>query len=54
MAQANSQQLGITLDVKLTFKEHLSNVNKVNKTIGLLRKLHLLYETHLDAVRRLI
>ena len=38
--QASSQKhLGVTLDVKLTFDEHLNNVlNKVNKTIGLLRK----------------
>ena len=33
------KHLGVTLDVKLTFDEHLNNVlNKVNKTIGLLRK----------------
>ena len=32
--------LGVILDVKLTFEEHLKNVfNKTNKTIGLLRKL---------------
>ena len=32
--------LGVILDVKLTFEEHLENVfNKTNKTIGLLRKL---------------
>ena len=39
--QTSSQKhLGVTLDVKLTFDEHLNNVlNKVNKTIGLLRKL---------------
>ena len=37
--QASSQKhLDVTLDVKLTFDEHLNNVlNKVNKTIGLLR-----------------
>ena len=35
-----SKQANVTLDVKLTFDEHLSNVlNKDNKTIGLLRKL---------------
>ena len=29
------------LDVKLDFQEHLKNIySKVNKTIGLLRKLH--------------
>ena len=41
VSQANSQKhLGITLDFKLTFEEHLLNVfRKVNKTIGLLRKL---------------
>ena len=39
--QAYSQKhLGVILDVKLTFDEHLNNVlNKVNKTIGLFRKL---------------
>ena len=39
--QTSSQKhLRVTLDVKLTFDEHLNNVlNKVNKTIGLLRKL---------------
>ena len=38
--QASSQKhLGVTLDVKLTFDKHLNNLNKVNKTIGLLRKL---------------
>ena len=41
VSQVNSQKhLGIILDVKLTFEEHLKNVfNKTNKTIGLLRKL---------------
>ena len=41
VSQVNSQKhLGVILDVKLTFKEHLKNVfNKTNKTIGLLRKL---------------
>ena len=35
-----SKQASVTLDVKLTFDEHFSNVlNKDNKTIGLLRKL---------------
>ena len=29
----------VILDVKLTFEKHLENVNKTNKTIGLLRKL---------------
>ena len=39
--QVNFQtHLGVILDVKLTFEEHLKNVfNKANKTIGLLRKL---------------
>ena len=38
---ASSQKhLGVTLDVKLTFCEHLNNIiNKVSKAIGLLRKL---------------
>ena len=32
--------LGVILDVKLTFEEHLKIIfNKINKTIGLLRKL---------------
>ena len=33
------KHLGVTLDVKLTFKEHLNNSPKINKTVGLLRKL---------------
>ena len=34
------KHLGVILDVKLTFGEHLKNVfNKTNKTIGLLRRL---------------
>ena len=39
--QTSSQKvLGVTLDVKLIFDKHLNNVlNKVDKTIGLLRKL---------------
>ena len=41
VSQVNSQKhLGVILDAKLTFEEHLKNVfNKTNKTIGLLRKL---------------
>ena len=41
VSQINSQQhLGVILDVKLTFEQHLKNVfNKTNKKIGLLRKL---------------
>ena len=41
VCQVNSQKhLGVILDVKLTFEEHLKNVfNKTNKTIGLLWKL---------------
>ena len=41
ISQVNSQKhLGVILDVKLTFEEHLKNVfNKTSKTIGLLRKL---------------
>ena len=40
VSQVNSQtHIGVILDVKLTFEEHLKNViNKTNKTIGLLRK----------------
>ena len=35
------KHLGMLLDTKLDFQEHLKSVlNKVNKTIGLLRKLH--------------
>ena len=39
--QVNSQKhLGVILDLRLTFEEHLKNVfNKTNKTIRLLRKL---------------
>ena len=41
VSQVNFQiHLGVILDVKLTFEEHLKNVfNKANKTIGVLRKL---------------
>ena len=41
VSQAFSQKhLGVILDFKLTFEEHLNNVlAKVNKTVGLLRKL---------------
>ena len=41
VSQVNFQtHLGVILDIKLTFEEHLKNVfNKANKTIGLLRKL---------------
>ena len=41
VSQASSQKhLGLTMDNRLTFVEHLTNVsNKISKTIGLLRKL---------------
>ena len=41
MSQTNSQKhLGVTLNFKLSFEEHLVNVFKtVNRTIGLIRKL---------------
>ena len=41
VSQASSQKhLGLMLDDRLTFDEHLTNVsNKISKTIGLLRKL---------------
>ena len=36
----SQKYLGLILDSKLNFQEHLKNIlNKVNKTIGLLRKL---------------
>ena len=36
----SQKHLGMYLDIKLNFQEHLNNVlSKVNKTIGLLRKL---------------
>ena len=36
----SQKRLGMYLDTKLNFQEHLYNaLNKVNKTIGLLRKL---------------
>ena len=40
-SRAPSQKhLGLTLDNRLTFDEHLKNVsNEISKTIGLLRKL---------------
>ena len=42
LSEANSQkQLSIVLDNRLSFEEHLKMIlNKVNKTIGLLRKLY--------------
>ena len=42
VSEAKSQkQLGIVLDNRLPFEEHLKIIlNKVNKTIGLLGKLH--------------
>ena len=42
VSQASSQKyLGLTLDNRLTFDEHLTNVsNEISKTIRLLRKLH--------------
>ena len=36
----SQKHLGMIFDTKLNFQEHLKNIlNKVNKTIGLLRKL---------------
>ena len=42
VTQSTTQKhLGILLDVQLDFQGHLKNTySKVNKTIGLLRKLH--------------
>ena len=42
VTQSTTQKhLGILLDVQLDFQGHLKNIySKVNKTIGLLRKLH--------------
>ena len=42
MTQSTTQKhLGMLLDVELDFQGHLKNIySKVNKTIGLLRKLH--------------
>ena len=42
VAQTNSQKhLGMQLDKKLNFEEHLKKVeSKVNKTIGIIRRLH--------------
>ena len=40
-AQLTQKHLGMFLDTKLDFQGHLKSIfNKVNKTIGLLRKLH--------------
>ena len=41
VSQTNSQKhLGVTLDLKLTFEEHLLDVFKtVDRTVGLMRKL---------------
>ena len=39
----SQKHLGILLDSKLTFEEHYKTIlNKTNRTIGLLRKLHIL------------
>ena len=48
--QTSSQKhLGVTLDIKLTFEEHLNNVlNKFKKTIGLIRKLQNLVTINYD------
>ena len=42
VSETNSQKyLGVVLDNRLSFEDHLKMIlNKVNKTIGLLRKLH--------------
>ena len=42
VSETNSQKhLGVVLDNRLSFEDHLKIIlNKVNKTIGLLRKLH--------------
>ena len=42
MTQSTTKKhLGMILDVKLDFQRHLKNIySKINKTIGLLRKLH--------------
>ena len=47
VSQINSQNhLGVTLDLKLTFEEHLLNVfKKINRTIGFLPKLQSLLQT---------
>ena len=44
VSETNSQKhLGVVLDNRLSFEDHLKMIlNKVNKTIGLLRKLHIL------------
>ena len=41
VSQSSSQKLGVILDSKLIFDEHLKMVSlKIRKTLGLLRKLH--------------
>ena len=47
VSQINSQNhLEVTLDLKLTFEEHLLNVfKKINRTIGFLPKLQSLLQT---------
>ena len=46
VSQASSQKhLGVTLDNRLTFDEHLTNVsNKISKTIGLLGNYRISYQ----------
>ena len=53
--QVNFQiHLGVILDVKLTFEEHLKNViNKTNKTIELLINLYNLLRRHQDKLQSL-
>ena len=48
VSQVNFQtHLGVILDVKLAFEEHLKNIfNKTNKTIGLLKKVSNLLPRH--------
>ena len=52
---SSQKHLGLTLDSKLPFNEHINfKIHQANKGVGLLRKLHPLDGTHLVAVRGLI
>ena len=53
---SSQKHLGMILDTKLNFQEHIKNIlTKVNKTIGLLRKLQniLPRESYLQYLNRL-
>ena len=49
------KHLGIFLDIKLDFQEHLKSIfSKINKTIGLLRKLNNILPRLLDLISTMV